>query len=282
MISGSIVKESIMRWWSSDPFSMGAALAYYTIFSLIPFLLLTVNIIGVFLGPEVLQSKLVPQVQEFTGPQIAQFIALTLVDVQELRFGIVANTLTVLLLVIGSFSVFSQLQFSLNKIWNVPKRRKFRLMRFLEEKISAFFMIIVFGFLFGISFFINALMQFFSTLLNIYSPHFEQIVVTTNLVFSFMLVVLMFTFIYKLLPDSDISWEVAFEGSVITGILYTVGRAAIDVYLHLSPVMTSYSATNAFIIVLLWVYYSAQVFFLGAAYTYVLDKKIKARMIPVQ
>jgi membrane protein len=279
MIFFSFIKESIIKWWMSDPFSLGAALAFYTIFALTPLLILIISFTGIAFGPSAVEGTLVKQIQGEVGSRAAEFISALIVQTQHLNIGTTANVIGLLALIIGAIGLFSQLQLSLNKIWNVPPKKTISVFSFIEQKVSAFVMVIILGFLFVVSFILNAFSNIFTSILDNRIPHIRFILGNANFLFSFLLVVGMFLFIYKYLPNVHISWEGAFLGSLTTGVLFIIGKIIIALYLTIAPVNSSYGAAGALIIILLWVYYSSQIFFLGAACTYVIEKRINAKNV---
>jgi membrane protein len=274
-------RESIAKWWSADPLSLGAALAFYTIFSLAPLLILIMSAAGSFLSPQVIEGRFVSQIQEYVGSDSAEFITSLIFQVQQPQVGIIANVISVLVLIFAATGVFSHLQLSLNKLWNVEAKKKISFITFLEEKVSALLMIIAFSFIFLASFALNALSRVSSSLLNRYVPDLDKILIYGHFIISFLIVVGMFMLIYKYLPNAPIPWRIAFEGSLITGILFIAGTTLINVYLEFVPIVSSYGAVGSLMLILLWVYYSSQVFFLGAAFTYVLDKRINKKSVLV-
>ncbi len=270
----NIFIEAIAKWWSADPFSLGAALAFYTIFSLVPLLIIVITITGSLVSPEIIEGRILTELARYLGPATANFISTLIVQAEQIEANVIANIIAIVTLILGSIGVFSQLQLSLNKLWNVPTNVGKGFLSFLERKVSALLMIVGFGFLFMASFGLSAGITAFRTVLNARLENLDKILIYSNYTISFLIVVGMFMFIYKYLPNTNISWKVAFEGSLVTGVLFILGSALIGLYLEYVPIASSYGAAGSVIVILLWVYYSSLVFFLGAAVTYVMNKRI--------
>ena len=248
---------------------MGAALAFYTLFSIAPLLLIVLSIIGFVFGLEAARGEITGQLQNLMGEQSAMAVQALLQNVNKPNEGVIATIIGVLLLLVGATSVFGELQGSLNRIWRAPERPPVNgLIALIRERLLSFGMILGIGFILMVSLLFSAALS----AINLWwSPQFKEWVFLLNIfniVFGFLMTTAMFALIYKLMPNVNIGWNEVWLGAVITAILFSIGKVLIGLYIGRSAIASGFGAAGSLVALLVWVYYSAQVFLLGAEFTW--------------
>ncbi len=265
----SLLKETFTEWQEDKAPTLAAALAYYTVFSLAPLLIIVIAIVGLVFGADAAQGQIVAQLQSLIGKDGAQTVQDLIVKSSHPNSGIVATVIGVATLLWGASNVFTNLKEALNTIWNVKPAPGRGVWGFLQDRVLSFAMILSIGFLLLVSLVISALLAAVSYWLNglLHVPvGIWQIV---DFAISFGVVTLLFALIYKLLPDVNLAWNDVWIGAAITSVLFTIGKSLIGIYLGSSGIASTYGAAGSFVIVLLWINYSAQILFLGAEFTQV-------------
>lgn len=262
-----LAKTAATDWIEDRATSRGAAIAYYTTFSLAPLLLLVISIAGLVWGQEATQGAVVEQLRALTGPAGARAVEAMIESAADREAGVIATVVSIGLLVLGATTVFAELQDALNHLWNAPPAKNSGLWSWLRTRLLSFSLIVAFGFILLVSLTI-------STLITALSRHLSGGIVELGLLFeaahlglSLLITAALFAAIFKILPDVRISWRDVAIGAAITAVLFHIGKYLISIYLGFSNVASSYGAAGALVIVLVWVYYSTQVFLLGAEFT---------------
>jgi membrane protein len=251
---------AITEWLEHRASSKGAALAFYTLFSLAPILVLVIAIAGLFYGKEAAQGELFFQLRGLVGSQGAEAIQLILSGATNAKQGIIATIVAGALLLFGATSVFTELKGSLDEIWQRG------LWDTVRTRLLSFGMVLVLGFLLLVSLVVSAALSFVEKKMGAYWQDAALLLTILNHVISFVVISALFGVIYKMLPRVKLSWRDVVIGALGTAALFTLGKYAIGVYIGNSGVTDSFGAAGSLIAVLLWVYYSAQVFFLGAEF----------------
>jgi len=250
---------------------LGAALAFYTMLSLAPLLVVVVAVAGWVFGREAAVGQLVWQIQDLAGYEGAQAVKALLTAAHKPAAGSIAAILGILTLFAGASSAIAELREALNTIWNVPKKRRGivqSVLAILKDRTMAFAMVLGIGFLLLVSLAINAALAALGGYFQAYLPANEWILQSANFVISFFVVTFLFTLIYKVLPDIYIAWTDVALGAAITSLLFTFGKTLLGLYLGKAAFVSTYGAAGSLVVLLLWVYYSAQIFFLGAEFTH--------------
>ena len=264
-----LIKTTISSWNSNYAQSMGAALAFYTLFSIAPLILIVLSITGYVFGLEAARGEIAAQLQNLMGEEGAKAVQALLQNVNKPEEGIIASIIGVVLLIIGATSVFGELQNSLDRILHAPERVRIKgLFALLRERLLSFGMILGIGFILMVSLVFSAAIAAISQW---WLPQFEEWVMLVNLldiVFSFMMTTAMFALIYKFMPSVKIRWGEVWIGAVITAVLFTIGKFLIGLYIGRSAITSGFGAAGSLIALLVWVYYSAQIFLLGAEFTW--------------
>ena len=280
-VISSLLGETLFEWYEDRAPRLGAALAYYTVFALAPGLILIIALAGLLLGKEAAQGQIITQVQDLAGKAGAQAVLAAIESARNAGSSLLATTLGAITLLFGLWGVFGELQDALNTIWGVATRPGRGVVGIIKQRFWSFTMVVGIGFLLlvslAVSAWLAALGKFFSRLLPLPAVMME----TTNALLSFVVITFMFAVIYKLLPDVKIAWRNVWTGAAVTAVLFTIGKTLIGLYLGRSTVASVYGAAGSLIVILLWVYYSAQVVFFGAEFTKVYSRRFDpAAMTP--
>lgn len=263
----TVLIESLKSWIEHRAASKGAALAFYTLFSLTPILVLVIAVAGHFFGAEAAQGEIIAQLQGVVGPNGAQAIQALLAGARNPASGLVATIVASVLLLVGATSVFVELKDSLDEIWGVAPSQHSAFFILLRTRFLSFGLVLVLAFLLLISLVVSAALA-------VLERHVAEVLSSSVLVLSsvssiisFSVIACLFAVIYKMLPDAPLSWRDVWTGAVFTAGLFSLGKFAIGLYLGNSGVASSFGAAGSVIALLLWVYYSGQIFFLGAEFT---------------
>jgi membrane protein len=276
-----ILKKAGSDWMEDQAPTLGAALAYYTVFSLAPLLIIAIAIVGLVFGQEAAQGQIFEQLRGLLGEASAKAMQDMVQNANaKPATGVVATLIGVVTLLFGASGVFGQLQTSLNAIWDVEPKPGRGILGLVRDRILSFGFILVVGFLLLVSLLLTAAVavvaQWFGGML----PAMETLAQILNFVLSLAVITLLFAMIFKFLPDAKIAWHDVWIGAFITALLFTVGKFALGLYLAKSGVGSSYGAAGSLIVLLLWVYYSSQILFFGAEFTQVYANRFGSHVAP--
>jgi membrane protein len=264
-----ILTKAVASSWVDDyAQSMGAALAYYTMFSIAPLLLIVISVAGLLFGVEAARGEIVGQLQGLMGPQGAQAVQGLLESVSKPAESIAAVVIGSILLLIGATSVFAELQDALDRIWRAPKRQRDGLWQLLRARLLSFGMIMGIGFLLMVSLVVNAALAALGKLWGPLFADWELLLDLVNFLFSLAFTTTFFALIYKIMPRVKVAWSDVWIGAAVTSLLFTVGKLLIGLYIGKSGVTSGFGAAGSLVVMLMWVYYSAQVFLMGAEFTW--------------
>ncbi|WP_042886177.1 YihY/virulence factor BrkB family protein [Cupriavidus necator] len=273
-----LLRDTVSAWIDDYAPSMGAALAYYTVFSIAPLLLIVISVAGVVFGAEAARGEVVAQLQGLLGPDGAKTIETMLLAVSEPAASTLTAVLGVFVLLVGATTVFAELQSALDRIWRVPERRKTSgILALLRARLLSFGMILGIGFLLVVSLVLSAAI---SALNRLWGPLFgleELIGHVLDMIVSLVLITLVFAMIYKIMPRVKVRWPDVWLGAGVTALLFTLGKFLIGLYIGKSGVANGYGAAGSLVVLLLWVYYSAQIFLLGAEFTWQYARRFGSR-----
>ena len=266
----ALVKSAGNAWIEDYAPSMGAALSYYTLFSLAPTLLIVISVAGLVFGEEAARGEIFSQLRGLMGVDAAKAIEDVLTSVSKPTQGVAATVTGLVLLLIGATTVFGELQDALDRIWRAPVRDKTRgLWGLLRERLLSFGMILGIGFLLIVSLVLSAAIAALGKWWSGAFGGWEVLAQIVNLVVGYAFTTVGFALIYKLMPRVKVRWHDVWLGAAVTALLFTIGRFLIGLYIGKSGVASGFGAAGSFVIILLWVYYSAQIFLLGAEFTWV-------------
>jgi membrane protein len=274
---GDLLREMYQEWQADDALGLGAALAYYTIFSLAPLLVLVIAIAGLVLGRAAAEGELVGQIAGVIGPTGAQAVQDMIARASGPQAGILATVVSLTVMTIGATGVFGQLQHSLNKIWNAPPTTRSGLSSHIRKRVMAFGMILGIGFLLLVSLALSAVLAALHDLLASHAPFLGLLLPPLNFLVSFGTIAALFALIFMVVPDVRMHWRDVWPGGAVTALLFTVGKSLIGLYLGRAGATSVYGAAGSFVLLLLWVYYSAQILFLGAEFTEVYSRRYGSR-----
>jgi membrane protein len=262
-----VMRCAVSEWMEHRAASKGAALAFYTLFSMSPVLVLVIAMAGLFYGAEAARGQLMDELGHLMGPQSAQTVQAVLASAQNKESGTIATIVATLLLLVGATTVFAELKDSLDEIWEVPPPKDATWWDTVRTRLLSFGLILVLGFLLMVSLVVSAV-------LNILEHYFvgrwhsaTVILGWVAALLSFLVITALFAVIFKVLPRTRLSWHDVGIGALGTAAMFTLGKFLIGLYIGNSGVANSFGAAGSMIALLLWVYYSAQILFLGAEFT---------------
>lgn len=265
---GTILKDSFSDFGNDRVLKFSASLAYYTIFSVAPMLVIVIGLCSIFLGKDAIEGKIFYEMKNFIGADGAKQIQDILAKTTINSHNILATIIGFVTLLIGATGVFGEIQDSINAIWGLRTKPKAGIMKVLMNRLMSFSMIIALGFILLVSLGLNALMSGFLHKLHLsYTEGQVNLAFVMNYLFTFITIAVLFGCIFKVLPDAKIKWRDVFAGSIATAILFMVGKFAIGFYMQKNTTISSYGAAGSLIVILLWVYYSAIILYFGAEFT---------------
>ena len=262
-----LLVDAATRWSADNATRMGASLAYYTIFSLAPLLVIVIGVAGIVLGEASVQARLIEQVHHLVGPDGARFVQSLVEGKSNPSGGVVATVVGVVTLLLGATGVFAELQAALNQVWDVKPKETFRWTDLLRTRLISFALVLAIGFLLLVSLVVSAAVAAAGTFLSAYLPLPAVLLEAVHWIFSFLVITALFAVMYRLLPDADIAWGDVLLGAAVTAVLFTVGKSLIGFYLGSSGVTSAYGAAGALVVLLVWIYYSSLILFFGAEFT---------------
>ncbi len=273
-----LIRSALRAWIDDRAPSMGAALAYYTLFSLAPLLLIVISVAGAVFGVDAARGEIFSQLRGLLGDDGAAAVAALLKSIERNDQSVIGTAVGAALLLIGATSVFSELQDTLDRIWQLPARPASNgWWQLLRTRLLSFGLILGIGFLLIVSLATSAALAAWGRW---WAPAFGSLGVTlelVNLCFGFALTTAMFALIYKVMPRARIGWIDVWIGSAVTSMLFTAGKAVIGWYIGTSGVASGFGAASAIVALLVWVYWSAQVFLIGAEFTWVFAHRFGSR-----
>ncbi|MEH2334273.1 YihY/virulence factor BrkB family protein [Nostoc sp.] len=277
-----LLQETFKEWSEDKASRLAAALAYYTIFSIAPLLIIVIAIAGVVFGEEAARGQIVAQIQGLVGKDGAQFIQTAIQNANKPQTGAIASIISVVVLLVGATGLFTELQDSLNTIWEVKPKPGRGVNNMIRLRFLSFAMVIGIGFLLLVSLVISsglaALVKYFGNIL----PGIDFLWRIVNFVLSFSITTALFGLIFKVLPDVKITWNDVFIGSVITSFLFSIGRFLLGQYLGNGSFGSTYGAAGSLVVLLAWVNYAAQILFFGAEFTQVYARRYGSGIVPTK
>jgi membrane protein len=277
----SLFKQTASEWMEDDAPTLGAALAYYTVFSLAPLMTIAIAIAGFFFGKEAAQGQIFDELRGLLGEEGGKAVEEMVQSASaQPTAGIVATIISVIMLLFGASGVFGQLQASLNAIWGVKPKPGRGVLGMIQDRLLSFGFTLVVGFLLLVSLLLTAGLALVANWIGGLMPGSETLAYILNIVLSLAMITLLFATIFKFLPDAKIAWHDVWIGAFLTALLFTIGKFALGIYLGKSGMASSYGAAGSLIVLLLWVYYSSQILFFGAEFTQVYANRFGSRVAP--
>ncbi len=267
-----LLRDAVEAFIEDDALSRGASISFYTVTSLGPVLFIVVAIGGLAFGTDAARAAVTRELDGIIGQQSAELVRAALQNAARHGGGVLASVVGALILIITASGVFGEMQAALNVIWKAEPQGSV-VSRLVRARMVSLGLVAAVGFLLLVSLVISALLAGFADYISRTLPFAAVVVRMLNFVISFVLIAVLFAAIYKVLPDVRLAWRDVVVGAILTALLFNIGKALIALYLSHSAVASSYGAAGAVIILLLWIYYSAQIFLLGAELTKVYARR---------
>ena len=270
MSSGSIgplLKGTYDKWSSHHAPRLGASVAFYALLSFAPLLMLTIAIISLIFGQQQAQTYLVEQARHMIGNHGGEMVKLLLQNGQKPSSGIIAGVIALVVLLFGASGVFAELRDALNIIWDAQPKNQSGVLGMLKERLFSFGMVLSVGFLLLVSLIMTSGLAFIGKFLSHMMPAPGFAMEILNFIISFAVISFLFAMMFKLVPARDISWKNVRVGAIGTALLFTIGKLLLGLYLARASVGSGYGAAGSLVAVIVWIYYSAQIFFFGAEFT---------------
>jgi membrane protein len=264
---GRLLHATLDSWWEDRAMSMGAAIAFYSLFSLAPVLLIAIGVAGLVFGRDAAQGALIDEIGGLVGRQGAGAVERLVMDATNIGSGVLGTLVGIVTFLFLATGAFVELQSDLNVIWKAPPQQRSGVIDFIRSRFLSLGLIVGIGFLLLVSLVLNAGLSATSDALAGAFPGIATLMVGVNLAFSLAVAVVLFALMFKVLPDVELSWRDVWVGAFATGVLFTIGKVLIGYYLGQSRIASGYGAAAALITVLLWIYYSSQILLLGAEFT---------------
>lgn len=276
-----LIRETATEWQADKISLWAAALAYYTTFSLAPLLVIAIAIAGAVFGQDAAQGEIVGQIRGLVGQQGAEAIQAMLQNANKPGSGgTIATIISIITLLLGASGVFGQLQEALNAIWHVKPKPGTGIKNFVQDRFLSFAMVLVIGFLLLVSLILSTSLAAIATGVGQLFPTWAVLGQIINFVVSFGGITVLFALIYKVLPDVKVPWRHLWVGSIVTAFLFNVGKLLIGLYIGSSSIASSYGAAASLAVVLIWVFYSAQILLTGAEFIKVYSRRKTGRVRP--
>jgi membrane protein len=275
------IKQVIAEFIDDNVMKYSASLAYYTVFSLAPMLIIMITICGALFGKEAIEGRVYIEIKDLVGGPAAMQIQDTIKNIHLTKNSPFASVFSIIVLIIGGTGIFGEIQDSLNKIWGLKVIAKKAWWKLLINRLLSFSLIISLGFVFIVSLLLNALISVIGNHLNdVLSGAGKIFIPLIDNVLSFSITTLLFAIIFKVLPDAKIKWKDITIGAFVTAILFTLGKWGIGYYLGRTNLASIYGAAGSVIIIMLWAYYSSVILYLGAEFTKVYANEHGASILP--
>lgn len=265
-----LAKKSVNAWLDDYAPSMGAAISYYTIFSMAPLIIIVLSVAGFIWGREAVEGQLYGQLTSLMGAEGAAGVQSLIASADKPAAGIIATVISVAVLVFGATTVFAELQSALDRIWQVPEsEKKTGIFGTIRARLLSFGLVLCLAFLLMVSLVVSAGLAAIGSYATDLFPGWEVVMRILNIAVSLGITSVLFALIFKMMPQAKIDWRDVWVGAFVTALLFEVGKLLIGLYIGKSSVSSSFAAAGSLVVVLLWVYYAAQVFLLGAEFTWV-------------
>ncbi|KOP23537.1 ribonuclease BN [Hapalosiphon sp. MRB220] len=275
-----LFKETFNEWQEDKASRLAAALAYYTIFSIAPLLIIVIAIAGAVFGEAAARNAIFTQLQGLIGAAGAEVIQNAIESASQPRAGTIASLISIVVLIFGATGLFTELQDSLNTIWEVKPKPGKVVKNMVRQRFLSFAMVLAIGFLLLVSLVISTILAALINYFQILLPGIDFIWQIVNFTLGFIITTLLFGLIFKVLPDAKIVWKDVLIGAALTSLLFSFGRYALGQYLGNNTFGSTYGAAGSIVVILVWVYYTAQILFFGAEFTQVYARRYGSRITP--
>ncbi|MEH2084361.1 MAG: YihY/virulence factor BrkB family protein [Nostoc sp.] len=277
-----LLQETFKEWSDDKASRLAAALAYYTIFSIAPLLIIVIAIAGAVFGEEAARGQIVGQIQGLVGVDGAKFLETAIQSANKPQTGAIASIISVLVLLVGATGLFTELQDAMNTIWEVKPKPGRGINNMIRLRFLSFAMVIGIGFLLLVSLVISTILATLVTYFSNLLPGFDFIWQIANFIISFAITTVLFGLIFKVLPDVKIAWSDVLIGAALTSVLFSIGRFLLGQYLGNGSFGSTYGAAGSLVVILAWVNYAAQILFFGAEFTQVYSRRYGSGIVPTK
>jgi membrane protein len=278
----SVIKETASDWKDDNASGLAAALAYYTLLSIAPLVVLAVAIAGLAFGEEAARGQISQQLSTVVGAQAGESIESIASSAHAPSAGVLSSIIGVVVLLFGASGVFGELQTSLNTIWEVEPKPGRGILGVIKDRFFSFTMVVGVAFLLLVSLVLSAAIAGLGRFLENALPGGEALWTVLNVAISLGIITLLFALIFKVVPDAKIRWHDVWVGAFVTAVLFTIGKLLIGLYLGKSSFSSSYGAAGSLVALVVWVYYTSQIVFLGAEFTQVYARRFGSRIVPTE
>lgn len=277
---GRLFRETFKEWQEDNASRIAAALAYYAVFSISPLLVIAIAIAGTFFGQQTAQDQITEQITALVGEDGVQPVLMALDNISQPEIRGVASLISVGVLLLGASGFFAQLQDALNTVWKVKPQPGQGIWIFVRKRVSSFLMVLAIGLLLILSLILSAVVSTLSKYQADYLPGWAILWENLDFIVSLGLMTFIFGLMFKYVPDAKIAWKDVFVGSVITALLFLFGKFLLGVYLSKGSLGSAYGAAGSLIVLLAWIYYSAQIILFGAEFTQVYTRIYGSKIRP--
>lgn len=278
---GKVFKSAYKAWNDKDPFRQSAVIAYYAIFSIPGLLVLIIAITGYFFGKDAVNENIISQISSTMGVDTAASVKDMLIKSSQTKSSLLGSIVGIGVLLMGATGVFVELQKSLNDIWHVKLVKKSGILLILKARLFSFGLILAIAFLLLISLVVSTGLSALSDLIKTHTSDFTVIFFNIlNFIFSLAVISILFAMMFKILPDAKIEWKHVWMGSILTGLLFTIGKTALAFYFGKANPGSNYGAAGSVILMLLWVSYSSMIVFFGAEFTAAYARRFCGKVAP--
>lgn len=268
-----LAKQSYSKWSEHQAPRLGASVAFYSVLSFAPLLVLTTAVIALIFGKSSAQGALVSEARQWIGDRGAETVQSLLKSAQKPASGIFSSIIAFITLLFGASGVFTELQEALNTIWEAPAQNASGFLGMVKQRLFSFGMVLSVGFLLLISLILSAGLAFIGHSFGQLVPLPPAVLQAINFLVSFAVISVLFALMFKYVPNTKVAWRNALTGAVGTALLFTIGKLLLGLYLGKASVGSTYGAAGSLVAVIVWIYYSAQIFFFGAEFTHVYSEK---------
>ncbi|MCA1991304.1 MAG: YihY/virulence factor BrkB family protein [Coleofasciculus sp. S288] len=276
-----LLKETISEWQFNQVSLLASSLAYYTVFSLAPLVIIVIMIVGAIFGEAAAKGEIVGRIQGVVGEQGAQVIETAIANLREDTTGGTFRLIfSLAFLIFGASGVFAQIQNALDKIWEVKPQPGLHLLHFIRKRLLSFAMVLVIAFLLLVSLVVNTALAALVNFLSEFLPGLGYLWQFLSFFVSLGMVTLLFAAIYAILPDAQVAWRDAFVGAMITAVLFMLGQFLFGLFLSQTEFGSAYGVAGSFVIIITWIYYAAHILFLGAEFTKVYARRHGSPIVP--
>lgn len=278
-----ILKDTGTEWYEDDAPRLAASLAYYTLLSTAPLSLLCVSIVGFFFGERAARGQIASQISTVTGPEAAEAIQSVIQNAHQSDSGVLSTVMGIVLLLVGASGVFGELQTALNNMWGVkPNPQRGMIKDFLMARFLSFTMVLGVAFMLLASLVVSALLSGVGRVLSESLPGGEALWQVLNFLISLAVITALFAMIFKFVPDAQVKWRDVWIGAAVTALLFSLGKMLLGLYLGKSTVASAYGAAGSVVAFVVWVYYAAQILFIGAEFTQVYSRAVGTPIEPAK